>query len=162
MQAEKFFQDLKLEGEFSATDGWLWHWQKHHGIGEITISGEAKSCDTESAKQFLNEFQSMCEGYCDEQLYNCDESALFYRMLHTKSLDLKSAPNKAGLKLSKDRVTLLFCLNKAGTHKLPPLLIGKSKNLRCFKSLNRKHLPIEYASKFKSLDDCKLIFDLVP
>jgi hypothetical protein len=74
-----------------------------------------KSCDTESAKQFLNEFQSTRESYCDEQLYNCDESALFYTMLPTKYLDLKSAPNKAGLKLRKDRVTLLFCFNKAGT-----------------------------------------------
>jgi hypothetical protein len=141
---------LKLEGEFSATDGWLWHWQKCHGTGEIAISGDAKSCDTESTKQILNEFQFACEGYCDEQLYNCDESALFYRILTTKSLDLKSAPNKAGLKLSKDHVTLLFCLNKAGIHGLPPLLIGKSKNPRCFKSVNQEHLPIEYVRSSKA------------
>jgi hypothetical protein len=71
-------------------------------------------------------------------------------MLPTKSLDLKSAPNKEGLKLSKDRITILFCLNKTGAHKMPPLVIGKSKNPRCFKSINRKHLPIEYVSSSKA------------
>jgi hypothetical protein len=40
MEAEKSFKDLKLEGEFSTTDGWLWRWQKRHSIDEINISGE--------------------------------------------------------------------------------------------------------------------------
>ncbi|XP_032817455.1 uncharacterized protein LOC116946555 isoform X3 [Petromyzon marinus] len=39
MQAETFFCDLKLEGKFRASDGWLWRWKKRHGIGEITLAG---------------------------------------------------------------------------------------------------------------------------
>jgi transposase-like protein len=61
-QAETFFKDLKLEGEFCATDGWLWRWQKRHGIGEIKISGEAKSSDAEGAKLFVSELELACEG----------------------------------------------------------------------------------------------------
>lgn len=49
-------------------------------------------------------------------------------MLLNITLDLKSVPSKAGLKLSKNRVILLFCINKTGMHKLAPLCIRKSKN----------------------------------
>lgn len=42
MQAENFFKDMSMEGNFEATDGWLLWWQNRHGIGQITIQGELK------------------------------------------------------------------------------------------------------------------------
>lgn len=160
-QAEKFHKDLKLEGDFSASDGWLWRWQKRHGIGEIKISGEARSNDVQGAEQFLKPFQELVqkENYSDEQLYNCDETALYYRMLPSKSLDMKSFPNKAGLKLSKDRVTLLFCTNKTGSHKLLPVCIGKSKNPRCFKNQDMQQLPVVYKNSANAWMTAALFLD---
>uniref|UniRef100_A0A8C0J5T5 DDE-1 domain-containing protein n=1 Tax=Chelonoidis abingdonii TaxID=106734 RepID=A0A8C0J5T5_CHEAB len=44
----------------------------------------------------------------------------------------------------KDRVTLLFCFNKSGSHKVRPLMIEKARSPRCFHHVNMKTLPFEY------------------
>ena len=53
----------------------------------------------------------------------------------------KSAPE------AKDRLTVLGCTNASGTHKLKPVLIGKSAKPRCFKSVNMDALPVIYKSQ---------------
>jgi hypothetical protein len=83
--------------------------------------------------------------YNEEQLYNCNEPALYYRMLPTKSLDIKKSANKYGMKMSKEGVTLLFCTNKMGSHKLKPLYVGKIRN-PCFKHIIMIYLPVIYKS----------------
>jgi hypothetical protein len=49
-----------------------------------------------------------------------------------------------GSKLSKDCITVLVCANVDGTEKRKLLVIGKSKNPRCFK--NVKSLPVQYSA----------------
>ena len=46
--------------------------------------------------------------------------------------DAKSAP---GRKLSKERITVMGCVNSTGGHKLPLMVIGRSKHPRCFKNM---------------------------
>ncbi|XP_019636442.1 PREDICTED: tigger transposable element-derived protein 4-like [Branchiostoma belcheri] len=48
-----------------------------------------------------------------------------------------------GCKRSKDRITIMFCANLLG-EKEKPLVIGKSRNPRCFKNVNVKSLPVHY------------------
>jgi hypothetical protein len=52
--------------------------------------------------------------YAVEQPHNCDERALYYKLLPNKSLDLKKATSKTGMKTNKERVALLMCSNKTG------------------------------------------------
>ena len=53
-----------------------------------------------------------------------------------------------GKKNVKDSVTINVCANANGTIlKLPLLFIGKSKNPRCFRNLNKKALPVVYRNK---------------
>ena len=56
----------------------------------------------------------------------------------------KEAP---GVKSSKDRVTLLGCVNATGQHKLQLVLIGKYKKPRCFKNINMSALPVHYTAQ---------------
>jgi hypothetical protein len=44
----------------------------------------------------------------------------------------------------------LLCANASGTHKLKPLVIGKSKNPRCFKNIKTTSLPVTYKHNSKS------------
>jgi hypothetical protein len=83
-------------------------------------------------------------GYTDEQLYNCDETALYYKLLANKSLYLKKAPSKAGMKTNEERVSLLLCASKTGNHKLNPFCIGKSRSPQCFKHVNMNSQPVIY------------------
>ena len=97
-------------GDFNASDSWFSRWQSRHGIGQSSIKGEARSCDSESAECFPRELnQFMTENNLnDHQVYNCDETALYYRLLPSKTLDVKNSDNKSGIKMNKHRVTLHF------------------------------------------------------
>jgi hypothetical protein len=44
-------------------------------------------------------------GTLTEQLYNCDETALYYKLLSKECLDLQKAPSKVGMKIKKESVT---------------------------------------------------------
>lgn len=50
--------------------------------------------------------------------------------------------------MSKDRVTVMVGANADGSERLPLLVIGKSKNTRCFK--NVRSLPVEYNNSKKA------------
>uniref|UniRef100_A0A8C0H1Q8 DDE-1 domain-containing protein n=1 Tax=Chelonoidis abingdonii TaxID=106734 RepID=A0A8C0H1Q8_CHEAB len=68
-------------------------------------------------------------------------------MLPHKTLSFNYETQKtAGFKKIKDYVTLLFCSNKTGSHKLALPLIGCFHNPRCFNNLNRAKLPVIYAN----------------
>ena len=152
VQAEKF--DKALNGEdstFKASQGWLQRFKNRHGISQVSIAGEVRSADAEAANSYPEKLREIIEegGYAAEQIYNCDETGLCYKMLPNKTLAMKDDPHKhEGFKKIKDRVTILFCVNKTGNHKVKPLCIGKSKNPRCFHHVNRSTLPFSYdASK---------------
>ena len=85
--------------------------------------------------------------YTADQVYNCHKTSLCYKMLPDRTLATKTDSHKRkGFKKRKDRVTLLFCVNKSGSHKVRPLMIGKSKFPRCFHHVNMKALPFEYTN----------------
>ena len=52
----------------------------------------------------------------------------------------------AGGKLSKEMITALVTASMAG-EKLPPLVIGKSANPRCFKNVKKLPLPYKHNTK---------------
>ncbi|KAG6928801.1 Jrk helix-turn-helix protein [Chelydra serpentina] len=68
-------------------------------------------------------------------------------MLPDRTLATKTDSHKReGFKQRKDQVTLLFCVNKSGSHKLRPLMIEKARSPRCFHHVNMKALPFEYTN----------------
>jgi hypothetical protein len=48
-------------------------------------------------------------GYTVEQLYNCDETTLFYKLLPNRSLDLKKVPRKADMKTDRKSDFVAVC-----------------------------------------------------
>jgi hypothetical protein len=102
------------------SNGWLLWWKIRNGICQINMEGEAKSGDINAASEFPSQLQNMIEkvGCCDEHVYNCDETALYYKLLPAKSLNVKKDAHRTGFKLNEDRVMLLLCTNKTGSHKL--------------------------------------------
>ncbi|KAG6922033.1 Jrk helix-turn-helix protein [Chelydra serpentina] len=115
MQVEKF--DRELNGEFSnfkARLGWLWRFQKRHGMSQISVSGEKHSADTAAAQSYPAKLREIlqAEGYSEEQVYNADETRIYYKMLPDKTLAVRTDERKKkGYKQAKDRLTLLFCVN---------------------------------------------------
>jgi hypothetical protein len=54
---------------------------------QFNMEGESASGDSAAAEQFPETLRKAIEdgGYTDEQLYNCDETALYYKLLPNKS-----------------------------------------------------------------------------
>ncbi|XP_005311517.2 tigger transposable element derived 5-like [Chrysemys picta bellii] len=82
-----------------------------------------------------------------DQVYNCNETGLCFKMLPDRTLATRTDSHKQeGFKQRKDQVTLLFCVNKSGSHKVRPLMIGKARSPGCFHHVNMKALPFEYTN----------------
>uniref|UniRef100_A0A674J8V3 HTH CENPB-type domain-containing protein n=1 Tax=Terrapene triunguis TaxID=2587831 RepID=A0A674J8V3_9SAUR len=143
-QAEKLKKDLNFRhsgrdasahqgNKFKASSGWLNHFKKRHGIRQVTISGETRSADIKACDEYPLKLQEIIiEGsYAPEQIYNADETGLCYHMLPDRTLASRTKEQKAeGFKVIKERLTILFSVNKTGSHKLKPLCIGKSRSPR--------------------------------
>ncbi|CAM5131851.1 unnamed protein product [Natator depressus] len=157
-QAEKLKKDLDFRrsdedtsahqgNKFKASSGWLNRFKKCHGIRQVTISGETCSADIKACDEYSLKLQEIIieGGYALEQIYNADETSLCYRMLPDRTLASRTEEQKAeGFKVIKERVMILFCVNKTGSHKLKPLCIGKSRSPRAFHHKNMDSLSFIY------------------
>lgn len=146
---------------FTASEGWKWRFCKRHGIRQLSLQGEKLSADTDAADEFAKSFPQFVKqgGYSLDQIFNCDETGLNFRLLPTKTLAQSFQKSADGRKKSKDRVTLNLCSNASGTIKLPVQLIGKAKKPRCFKGIDMKLLPVYYCNQKNSWMDCGLFHE---
>ena len=143
-----FNQQLMGNSNFKASNGWLNRFKSRHGIRCLKVTGEKLSNDTsmiEPFKQRLIEKMNEME-LSASQLYNADESALFWRKLLDTTLVHEAENTAPGRKISKDRVTFMPCVNADGTHKLRLLMLGKAINPR---KCNMSQLPIYYRGSKK-------------
>ena len=85
--------------------------------------------------------------YRPEDVYNADETGLFFRMTPDQTLATQAVKGK---KKDKARITVLLCTNATGTDKLKPLVIGKSAKPRCFKNISKENLGVKYEANKKA------------
>lgn len=165
-KALHFYEKLEKQPDndddkFTASDGWLNRWKKRYNIRGLSICGEKLSAESheEEFHKFKRHFQRTIDrnGWTAEQLYNCDETGLNFRMLPSKTLVLKQEKSAAGFKKQKERVTVLACSNALGNHQLPLVVIGKSKNPRAFKNIRKQKLvlPVYYTNQKSAWMDSK-------
>ncbi|XP_036130983.1 tigger transposable element-derived protein 1-like [Molossus molossus] len=100
--------------------------------------GEAACANQEAANNFIKEFSDYvkAEGFVPEQVFNCDETGLFWKKMPANTYITKEEKALPGHKPMKDRLTLLFCANASGDCKVKPLLVYHSDNPRPFKRHN--------------------------
>lgn len=99
---------------------------------------------------------NIIKDYASEDIYNLDETGLFYKAQKGKTFVTGSeSANKdlCGLKKSKDRLTVLVGGSMSGD-KLPLLVIGKSKKPYCFRHIHS--LPTLYRSQSSTWMDSNL------
>ncbi|XP_030767450.1 jerky protein homolog-like [Sitophilus oryzae] len=147
-KARFFYECITGKTNFQASSGWLDKFKPRRGIHFLKVCGERVSSDAEAVAPFQLKLQALIEKMqlTKEQVYNADESALFWRVLPNTTWVHKDEKSAPGRKVSKDRVTFMPCSNASGTHKLPLLVLGKSKNPRVFKNAQ---LPVKYEASTK-------------
>jgi predicted DNA-binding protein YlxM (UPF0122 family) len=124
-QARQIRQQLSGDAdEFKASNGWLEKFRIRHNIQYRAICGESASVDIATVDEWRNRLSSIIDKYDPNDVYNADETGLFFKALPNRSLVTAKETCKGG-KRSKERFTVLLCTNMTGTDKLQPLLIGE-------------------------------------
>ncbi|KFM74814.1 Copia protein, partial [Stegodyphus mimosarum] len=80
-----------------------------------------------------------------DDIYNADETGLYYHVTADSSLSYKHIA-LSGSKKAMDSITILCCSNMSGTDKRKLLVIGKGTKPRCFKGLRIDSLPVVYCA----------------
>ena len=141
-KAKQFAESLGMK-EFKGSNGYIEKFQRRHGLVFKAMCGESTSADSPAAESWVkNILPSYLHRYSPEDVYNADETSLFYELLPSHTLAFKGETCSGGKK-SKVRLTVLVCANMSGTDKRKLLVIGKSQNPRCFKGWKKSQLPVD-------------------
>jgi hypothetical protein len=127
VQAEKFAKQFGHEN-FTSKNGWLDRFKNRHNIVYAKASGEALSVDSKTASEWVKSVWVECQqGYSEEDIYNADEAGVFYNMTPASTFKFKGEKCVGG-KMSKNRLTVLMCVNVTGTDRNDSLLLENHKH----------------------------------
>ncbi|GBO46618.1 Tigger transposable element-derived protein 1 [Araneus ventricosus] len=135
-QTPRISTDEASEDSFKASRGWFENFRKRTSIHSVVRHGEAASSDMKAAEDYLKTFSELIEanGYTPQQVFNCDETGLFWKKTPNRTYITAEEKIMPGHKPMKDRLTLALCANASGDCKIKPLLVYHSENSRAFKS----------------------------
>ena len=86
---------LKLPN-FKASNGWLMRFQKRNLISLHEISGEARDMDSSAAANWKVTVGELVGAYEMRDIYNCDETGLFFRGMADGHLQREGSSARAG------------------------------------------------------------------
>ena len=147
---------------FKASSGWLHRFLKRKKIRRKKNTGEVRSADDVAAKDFPAVFRGILEdgGYHPDAIYNMDEAGLQYKLMPKSTYISAKSKQAKGRKADKSRVTVCFCVNQSGTHKMKPLVIHTAQHPRCYKHLkDMKKAPVYWRSSKKAWVNSKIMKD---
>ena len=82
----EFAQKLNIENEVKCANGWIYRFKQRNGLQQIRFSGEANSAPLETLSEERLKLQILLSRYNKEDIYNADETGLFFRMEPNQTL----------------------------------------------------------------------------
>ncbi|XP_069852903.1 jerky protein homolog-like [Dipodomys merriami] len=148
-RAEFFFYALGMDGDFNPSAGWLTRFKQRHSIREVNIRNERPNGDQAAVEDFCNSFRDFVEreNLQPEQIYNADETGLFWKCLPARTSGVRGKGSAPGHRSSEERITVMCCANATGLHKLKLCVVGGARKPRSFKATDTVNLPVSYFSR---------------
>jgi transcriptional regulator with XRE-family HTH domain len=128
--------------EFKASNGWLESFRTRHNISFRLLSGESAELDHQVVEDWKKNASQLLSNFRLEDVWNFDETGLFWKGLPNRSLVERGSKSKGG-KLAKERLTIGLLCSSVG-EKFKPIVIGKSAMPRAFE--RRLPLSVHYRS----------------
>lgn len=120
---------------------------RRHGLRSFKCHGESASADNEALQSALPDIIAKIASYPPSNVYNMDETGLFYRLAPSRSVSQRQL---AGIKKDKTRMTIALTANADGSHKLPPWFIGYYRMPRAFNKKTAVELGFQYSFNRKA------------
>ena len=146
--------------KFKASNGWLEKFLRQSSIQpSLWLHGKGGNTQVPGTDDRMEEIRGILSTYELKNIYNVDESGLFYRMGPNRTY-LTASENRAetrGTEMQKykQRVSIEMCVNADGSHAFPVHYIGNSRNPMCLKSAQFSHLKSNYWSQPNGWMDSK-------
>ncbi|XP_041045228.1 tigger transposable element-derived protein 2-like [Carcharodon carcharias] len=142
-KAKQFHTELRISSACEYSQGWLQKFKHRHGI-RLKATGEQTVANRKAVECYITDFAKLMknERLTPEQVYNADETDVFWRCLPRRTLACAEETVMRDCKESKERLTVLTCANAAGTHKCKLLVVGRSAKPCAFKGM--KIMPVLY------------------
>ncbi|KAM9048601.1 tigger transposable element-derived protein 1-like [Megaptera novaeangliae] len=151
-KARRLFAQLQREQgsgaqaeTFGASNGWFARFKVRHNV---LLTGEPAVADAQAAARYPPVLRTVLDEGCysPRQVFNVDETGLFWKRLPERMLLALEGTAGPGPKASKDHLTLLLGGNAAGDFKLKPLLVYPSENPRALRGCSKASLPVVWRS----------------
>ena len=150
---------VNLEVDLEPSNGWLMRWKQANNVSFKKFHSESTSADHGSANEWVtNVLQQLFRGYVPKDVWNCDETGLFYKAIPSGSLRFAGDDQSNRTKVPRDRLTMLQFTNMDGSEK-QAVVVGKSAKPCCFK--NVKTLPFSYFANRKAWMTSQLFTDVM-
>jgi hypothetical protein len=135
-KARDYFGPLcGVPSDFKYSHGWLDKFKKRHGISFRIICGESGSAPLpEKIEEDRQLIRKVLGKYQLSDIFNLDETALFYRLPPNKTIANKNEKLQ-GIKQSKDRLSVAVIVSASGEEFIKPIVIGHHRKPRCFSSV---------------------------
>ncbi|GBB97228.1 hypothetical protein RclHR1_29410002 [Rhizophagus clarus] len=119
------FASLYRIKNFKGSNGWIGRFKKRHNLSCYLKQREAASALLKKLDEFKEELQDLIHEYSLDDVFNCDETELYWKIEPKRTISNKPVSER---KQSKDQIIILLCSNATGTEKLKPAFIHKYKN----------------------------------
>ena len=151
--------ELDIEG-FHASNGWLEKFIRKSPVQpSFKLHGKGGSVLPSSHVERMEQIRDIAKHYHVSNIYNMDESGLFYRMgpqrIYLSGFEQRDAVRGTEFGKHKKRVTIVLACDADGTHVLPVSYIGSDNNPRCFRNGRLNSQKNRYWSQKNSWMDSK-------
>jgi hypothetical protein len=82
----EFAKSFKIENEIKCANGWVYKFKQRNGLHKVNFSGEANSAPLATLSEERLRLQRLLANYNREDIYNADETGLFFRMEPNQTL----------------------------------------------------------------------------
>ncbi|CAB4477464.1 unnamed protein product [Rhizophagus irregularis] len=79
-KGKEFAKMLNIEDQLKCTNGWVYRFKVRNGLQKVNFSGEANSAPLETLPEERLRLRTLLAKYNEEDIYNADETGLFFRM----------------------------------------------------------------------------------
>ena len=136
------------KSNFKGSRGWLDKWKLRYNIKQVKVCGESGDVRGQAIDSRKERLPEILHGYAKEDIWNMDETGVFWQALPDRGFGSKGRQCKGGKK-SKQRVTIAFFVSAAGKNEKHIYIYMEVRNSTLFGRFDKSLLPVNYFSQSK-------------